>query len=63
MNKREWNINEKSYISIQEIAFENVCQITAILSRPHCVNMAVLKETVVSEMVQWSLKQSKVITC
>ena len=39
-NKLQWNINQNSYIFIQEIAFENVVwKIAAILSRPQCVNI------------------------
>ena len=38
-NKLQWNINGNQYIFIQENAFENVvCELTAILSRPQCVN-------------------------
>ena len=37
-NKPQWNINQNSYISIQENAFENiVCEMAAILSRPQWV--------------------------
>ena len=41
-NKLQWNIHWHSYISIQENAFENVvCEMSAILSRPQCVNTLV----------------------
>ena len=37
-NKLQWNFNRYSYIFIQENSFENVvCEISAILSRPQCV--------------------------
>ena len=39
-NKLQWNCNRNSNIFIQDNAFENiVCEMAAILSRPHCVNM------------------------
>ena len=38
-NKLQWNLNRNSFIFIQENAFENVVwKMTAILSRPQCVN-------------------------
>ena len=38
-NKIQWNRNWNSYVFIQENAFEYVvCEMTAILSRPQCVN-------------------------
>ena len=38
-NKLKWNLNQNSYIFIQENAFENVfCKMTAILYQPQCVN-------------------------
>ena len=37
-NKFQWNIKQNSYIFIQENAFENVCETTAILSLPQRVN-------------------------
>ena len=38
-NKHQWNLNRNSYIFIQENAFENVVwKMTAILSRPQCLN-------------------------
>ena len=41
-NKLHWNLNQNSYIFIQENAFENViCKMAAILSRPYCVNSVV----------------------
>ena len=40
-NKLRWNFNRNLNISIQENAFENVvCDITAILAQPQCVNLA-----------------------
>ena len=39
MNKFQWNFDRNSNIFIQENAFESVvCEMTAILSRPQCVN-------------------------
>ena len=39
-NKLQWNFNRNSDIFIQENAFESiVCEMTAILSRPQCVNI------------------------
>ena len=39
-NKIQWNINRKSYLSIQGNALENViCQMSAILSQPQCVKL------------------------
>ena len=41
-NKLQWNFNRNSKIFIQENAIQNVvCEMTSILSRPHCVNSAV----------------------
>ena len=38
-NKIQWNFNRNSNIFIEENAFENIfCEMTAILSRPQCVN-------------------------
>ena len=38
-NKLQWNLNQNSYIFIQENAFENVVwKMSAILSRPQCVD-------------------------
>ena len=38
-NKLQWNVNRNSYIFIQEKALESVVwEITAIMSRPQCVN-------------------------
>ena len=38
-NKFQWNLNQNSYIFIQENAFENVVwKMAAILSRPQSVN-------------------------
>ena len=37
-NKLQWNHKRNSYIFIQENAFENVCEMAAILSQPHCDN-------------------------
>ena len=38
-NKIQWNVNQNSYICIQENVFENVvCEMAAILSRPQYVN-------------------------
>ena len=40
-NKLQWNVNQNSYIFIQENTFKNVVwKIAAILSQPQCVNMA-----------------------
>ena len=36
-NKLQWNFNRNSNIFIQENAFESVCEMAAILSRPQCV--------------------------
>ena len=36
-NKLQWNSNPHSYIFIQENAFENISEMSAILSRPRCV--------------------------
>ena len=45
-DKLEWNIKWKSYIFIQENAFENVvCEMAAILSLPRCVSMLSLQVT------------------
>ena len=39
-NKLKWNLNQNSYIFIQENAFENVVwRMAAILSRPQCVKI------------------------
>ena len=39
-NKLQWNLNQNSYIFIQENAFDNVLwKMAAILSRPQCVNL------------------------
>ena len=37
-NKLQWNFHRNQCIFIQENAFENVCEMTAILSQPQCVN-------------------------
>ena len=37
-NKLQLNLKRNSYIFIQENAFENVCEMAAILSRPKCVS-------------------------
>ena len=43
-NKFQWNLNQNSYIFIQENAFENVVwEMAAILSRPQCVKQGVHK--------------------
>ena len=42
-NKFQWNIIWNSYIFIEENAFENVCEMAAILSWPQCVNPWVIK--------------------
>ena len=40
-NKLHWNVNEGSYIFIQENACENVvCEMAAILSQPQCVKQS-----------------------
>ena len=40
-NKLQWDLNQNSYILIQENAFENVFQkMLASLSRPQCVNLS-----------------------
>ena len=36
-NNLQWNLKWNSYIFIQENAFENVCEMAAILSWPQCV--------------------------
>ena len=39
-NKLQWNLQRNSYVFIPENAFENVvCDISAISSRPQCVNL------------------------
>ena len=39
MNKFQWNFYRNSNIFIEENTFENVvCEMSAILSRSHCVN-------------------------
>ena len=38
MNKIQLNLSQNSYILILEIAFEKVCEMASILSRPQCVN-------------------------
>ena len=39
-NKLQWNFNRNLNLLIQEYAFENViCEMAAILSRPHCVKV------------------------
>ena len=44
------NLNQNSYIFIQEEAFENViCKKVAILSRPQCVNWLVPNEWVMTQ--------------
>ena len=44
-NKLRWNVNQNSYIFIQENAFESgVCEMAAILSRPQCVNTLRLRQ-------------------
>ena len=43
MNKLQWNLNQNSYISIQENAFENVVsEMASILFRPQCVDELML---------------------
>ena len=40
MNKLQWNFSRKSYIFIEENAFEKVvCKMAAIFSQPQCVNL------------------------
>ena len=41
-NKFQWNLKQKSYIFIQENAFENVvCEMATILARPQCVKLSI----------------------
>ena len=40
-NKLKWNRKRNSYIFIKENAFENVCEMAAIFSRPQSVNFKV----------------------
>ena len=51
------NLNQYTNISIQENAFENVCKMVAILSRPYCVkSFYVLTKPVmclVLQVLQW----------
>ena len=51
-NQLQWYLNHNSYIFIQENAFENVVwKISAILSRPQCVNWVVYQEVEGKELI------------
>ena len=52
--KLQWNLNRNSYIFIQENALENVVRkMSAILSRPQCVNtVATGSEIVIAEAAE-----------
>ena len=47
---------QKAMFFIKEIAFQNVCKMMAILSRPQCEN-PVTKEHIGIELYFWSLRQ------
>ena len=57
-NKFQRNLNQNSYIFIQENAFENVWKMAAILSRTQCVNLLWL-----SDAIWWHRSGSQVMAC
>ena len=53
-NKLQWNLNQNSYIFIQENAFEKVvCEMAAILSRPQCVKAICVFYVWIYALLEW----------
>ena len=50
-----WNSNKNKMISMHENAFENVCEMATILSRPRCVNTDSLRITTIPLNMNWGI--------